>query len=160
VTPPGENPFSELGLDPRAELSDDDVRAAWRRLATATHPDRTDGGDPAAFAAAAAAYTTLRTRTGRGEARADLLATRRPVLGRRWPRAAWRPQTAMPSPRLVERIRHGRPARLAMRLAAAAAVSAVSVAGAGWQPASLGIIAGAVTWLVLTSRADLAPPRW
>jgi curved DNA-binding protein CbpA len=160
VTRPGENPFSALGLEPRAELSDDDVRAAWRRLAAATHPDRADGGDSAAFAAAAAAYSTLRTRTGRGEARADLLAAHRPVIGRRWPRAAWQPQAAMPSPRLVVRIRHGRPARLATRLAAAAAVSAVSVAGAGWEPASLGIIAGAATWLALTGRADLAPARW
>ena len=53
-------------------LSDDDVRAAWRRPAAATHPDRADGGDPAAFAAAAVAYTLLRTAAGRTEALADL----------------------------------------------------------------------------------------
>ena len=34
------NPFAALGLPARADLSDDDVRAAWRRLAAATHPDR------------------------------------------------------------------------------------------------------------------------
>ena len=28
------------------DLTDDDVRAAWRRIAAATHPDRDDGGDP------------------------------------------------------------------------------------------------------------------
>src|SRR5262249_7487667 len=46
--------------------------AAWRRIAAATHPDGADGGDPARVAAAAAAYTELRTRYGRGEACADL----------------------------------------------------------------------------------------
>ena len=68
------DPFAALGLAADADLSDDDVRAAWRRLAAATHPDRADGGDPARFATAAAAYTLLRTRSGRGEALADLTA--------------------------------------------------------------------------------------
>ena len=54
------DPFTVLGLPPRAGLSDDEVRAAWRRIAAATHPDRADGGDAARFAAAAAAYTALR----------------------------------------------------------------------------------------------------
>ena len=66
------DPFTVLGLPARPEVGDDEVRAAWRRIAAATHPDRADGGDPARFAAAAAAYTTLRTRSGRGEALADL----------------------------------------------------------------------------------------
>ena len=48
------------------------MRAAWRRIAAATHPDREDGGDPARFGAAAAAYVMLRTGFGRGEALADL----------------------------------------------------------------------------------------
>ena len=48
------------------------MRAAWRRIAAATHPDREDGGDPARFGAAAAAYVLLRTSFGRGEALADL----------------------------------------------------------------------------------------
>jgi curved DNA-binding protein CbpA len=51
------NPFAVLGLPPSPDLTDDDVRAAWRRVAAATHPDRADGGDPAGFAAAAGAYT-------------------------------------------------------------------------------------------------------
>jgi hypothetical protein len=76
--PGGAGLFSALGLPARADLTDDDVRAAWRRLAAATHPDRADGGDPARFAAAAAAYTMLRTRSGRGEALADL------AEGARW----------------------------------------------------------------------------
>ena len=66
------DPFTVLGLPPRAGLSDDEVRAAWRRIAAATHPDRADGGDAARFAAAAAAYTALRTNFGRAEALADL----------------------------------------------------------------------------------------
>ena len=66
------DPFDVLGLPTRPGLSDDDVRAAWRRIAAATHPDREDGGDPARFGAAAAAYAMLRTEFGRGEALADL----------------------------------------------------------------------------------------
>jgi hypothetical protein len=66
------NPFRALGLPVRPDLTDDDVRVAWRRIAAQTHPDRPDGGDRDRFAAAAAAYTTLRTRYGRGEAYADV----------------------------------------------------------------------------------------
>jgi curved DNA-binding protein CbpA len=68
----GHDAFSLLGVSPEDQLTDDDVRAAWRRIAEATHPDRADGGDPERFAAAAAAYTELRTRYGRNEARAAL----------------------------------------------------------------------------------------
>jgi len=67
------DPFAALGLPARPGLGDDEVRAAWRRIAAATHPDRADGGDPDRFAAAAAAYTTLRTQFGRSEALADLI---------------------------------------------------------------------------------------
>jgi curved DNA-binding protein CbpA len=79
------DPFRALGLPARPDLTDDDVRAAWRRIAAATHPDRDDGGDPARFAEAAAAYTELRTASGRGEAYADLAAGR---AGRRSAAAA------------------------------------------------------------------------
>jgi curved DNA-binding protein CbpA len=80
------DPFAELGLPALADLTDDDVRAAWRRIAAATHPDREDGGDPARFGAAAAAYAVLRTSFGRGEALADLDGSARagrPPHGRR-----------------------------------------------------------------------------
>jgi len=70
--PPRRSAFELLGVPTSADVTDEDVRAAWRRIAAATHPDRPDGGDPARFAAASAAYTTLRTRAGRGEALADL----------------------------------------------------------------------------------------
>ena len=49
------NPHAVLGVRPGA--SRDEVRAAWRRTARATHPDH--GGDPGAFAAAADAYERL-----------------------------------------------------------------------------------------------------
>lgn len=139
------DPFDALGLPSSHELTDDDVRAAWRRLAAATHPDRADGGDPAAFALAAGAYSELRTRLGRTEALADLRTTprrRRPAgrwLGRLWP------------------ARPARPARLALRMAVAAGVSVLVVVIAGWQPATFALIVGALTWLIRTARHDLAP---
>jgi curved DNA-binding protein CbpA len=177
------DPFRALGLPARPDLTDDDVRAAWRRVAAATHPDRADGGDPARFAAAAAAYTELRTRYGRGEAHADLAAggrrrQRRPgpvppgPAARTGPGAPSGQETApslAPTPgpatapgrataRLASRIRRGRPALLALRVAIAAGVSAVAFAVAGAQPAAGGLAAGALTWLLLTARHDLMPP--
>jgi curved DNA-binding protein CbpA len=130
------DPFRVLGLPPHAGLSDDDVRAAWRRIAAATHPDREDGGDPARFGAAAAAYAALRTGYDRGEALADL-----------------GPRTG-PAPRGRERAIL-RPGVLAARVLAAAAVSAVAFAVTGWAPASLGVLAGALTWLIATGRRDI-----
>jgi hypothetical protein len=153
------DPFRALGLDRSGELADDDVRAAWRRVAAATHPDRPDGGDPAAFAAAAAAYTALRTVTGRREALADLLAAPRPGVSRRWAVPAGAGAVGRGLVLFAARVSRGRPRVLALRALAAAAVSALAVAVAGWQPASPAIITGAVTWLLLTGRADLSPPR-
>ena len=129
------DPFAVLGLPARPDLTGDEIRAAWRRMAAATHPDRADGGDPARYAEAAAAYTTLRTDSGRGEAYADLAGRRRDG-----------------------RLRRGRPAVLALRTAAAAAVSAGALVVAGPQPASFALVAGALTWLARTGRHELAPP--
>jgi curved DNA-binding protein CbpA len=176
------DPFAVLGLPARAGLTDDDVRAAWRRLATATHPDRADGGDPARFAAAAAAYTVLRTRSGRGEALADLAGLTgrthrpgRPAAGT-WRRGgtvpAGRPAgpAAAPPPvpaggpgrlmtaRLVQRVRRGRPARLALRVLLAVAIGIGVAAVAGLQPATPALWTGILTWFLLTARHDLAPP--
>lgn len=131
------DPFGKLGLNPGRDLTDDDIRAAWRRIAAATHPDRADGGDPARFAEAAAAYTTLRTASGRGEAYADLAAGRRGL----------------------SRLRHGRPAILVLRVAVAAGVSVGTVAVAGHQPAAIAVLAGVLTWLIRTGRHDIAPHR-
>ena len=41
------NPFTALGLPIRPDLTDEQVRTAWRTIAAATHPDRPDGGNPA-----------------------------------------------------------------------------------------------------------------
>jgi hypothetical protein len=72
------SPFAVLGLPERPDLDDETVRAAWRQIAAATHPDRPDGGDLARYTQASAAYAELRTRWGRSEAYADLAeATRR-----------------------------------------------------------------------------------
>jgi curved DNA-binding protein CbpA len=163
-----DNPFAVLGLAVRPDLTDDDVRAAWRRVAAATHPDRADGGDPDRFAGAAAAYTTLRTRSGRGEALADLAAATVPSRGvpsrgvpsrrvpsRRVPLTGYRRRAGAG---LLSRIRRGRVARLALRAAIAAAVSAGAAVVAGTQPATPAVIVGAVTWLLVTARNDLAPP--
>lgn len=130
--PDAADPFAVLGLPARPDLTDDDVRAAWRRLAAATHPDRADGGDPARFAAAAAAYTVLRTRSGRGEALADLAGGTHPPGPRaaRAGDAGRRPAPRVPVPtgtrsptgrrarshrliaaQLVQRVRRGRPGR-------------------------------------------------
>lgn len=163
-----------LGLPAGPGLTDDDVRAAWRRIATAAHPDRADGGDPARFAEAAAAYTVLRTRFGRGEALADLAAAARPH--RAAPRARLRrprPGTAARRPpvlalllndswlaarRLWSRARRGRPLRLALRVCLAACVPAASALAVGAHPATPALIVAALTWLSLTARHDLAPP--
>src|SRR6476661_7351823 len=66
------NPFAALGLPERPDLTDEQVRAAWRAIAAATHPDRPDGGDLARYTAASAGYAELRTPWGRSEAYADL----------------------------------------------------------------------------------------
>ena len=59
--------------------------------------------------------------------------------------------------RLLTRARRGRPARLALRIAAAVAVAAAAVAAAGPHPAAPALVTGVATWLVLTARHDLAP---
>jgi curved DNA-binding protein CbpA len=151
----GRDPFRALGLEPSRDLGDDDVRAAWRRVAAATHPDRSDGGDPASFAAAAAAYSALRTPGGRGEALADLLAPGGRVNGAGTGRAG-SPVLRLRS--LPRRIRRGRPGALALRALLAAAAGATAIAAVGWQPASLAVLTGLATWLAATAASDLAPP--
>lgn len=140
-------PFAVLGLPARRDLTDEDVRAAWRRIAAATHPDLPDGGDPARYSAAAAAYDTLRTPFGRGEALADLgidgygESPRRPSRHgmHRVARAgsARSPWTGM--------------ARVSGSTALGTgivAVAALAVAAVGWTPASIALLVGAATWLL------------
>lgn len=150
------DPFRELGLPRSADLTDDQVRAAWRQAAAATHPDRADGGDPAAFASAAAAYASLRTPAARASAlddppdHADQSAAQ-PRSGPGW--------RCRPIAALAARIWRGRPGMLAARVLATIAVPVLAVAAVGWQPASAAVITGMLTWLVLTGRLDLAPQQ-
>jgi hypothetical protein len=153
------DPFTALGLPIRPDLSDEQVRAAWRAVATATHPDRPGGGDPARYSAASAAYATLRTAWGRSEAYADLPAA--PLTGRVVPPAPlpwarhgrWRAVAVIPA-----RIWHGRPARLALRVAAGVALAVLATRTGAGTPATAGVITGIGVWLALTVHADLAPP--
>jgi hypothetical protein len=159
------NPFDALGLPARPDLDDETVRAAWRAIAAATHPDRADGGDPARYAQASAAYAELRTGWGRSEAYADLLQAQGPATdplpaigdGPLFP-----PQPRLPGylplSQLPARIWHGRKLRLLIRAAAAALLSLAVLALIPGQPAEPAVITGLITWFALTSRADLAPP--
>ena len=127
------DPFAVLGLRADDDLTDDDVRIAWRRIAEATHPDRADGGDPDRFALAAAAYTELRTGFGRNEAKAEL-------TGSGPPRAP-----------VVARFAQAGPARLLLRLAVAAAAAVLGGTAAGWDTAAApAIVVGALTWFVVS----------
>jgi hypothetical protein len=160
------DPFAALGLPPRPDLPDEQVRAAWRAIATATHPDRPDGGDPARYAAASAAYAVLRTRWGRSEAYADMAAAvpaRRvrvipPSAVVRVPAARTRLSPWHAALLVPARIRHGRPARLTLRIAAAVVLAFLVLHSGAGTPPIAGLLTGIATWLVLTARADLAPP--
>jgi hypothetical protein len=153
------NPFGDLGLDARPDLTDTEVRQAWRTIAAATHPDRLDGGDPDAYATASAAFAALRTPWARSEAYADLIARTIPATP---PLARTAPDTASRILRTLRlapaRIRHGRPLTLAGRiLAAALAAIVVLHSGTGTGPVA-GTLTGILIWLALTARGDLAPP--
>jgi hypothetical protein len=160
------NPFQALGLPERPDLTDEQVRAAWRTIAAATHPDRPDGGDLARYTAASAAYAELRTPWGRSEAYADLAdqagdgpATAPiPVISgdERAPEPPWQLLRALTQ--VPARICSGRPLRLAIRGLIAAALSLVVlqlIPGTAAAPADIG---GLILWFVLTGRKDLAPP--
>ena len=153
-------PFTVLGLPASPDLTDAQVRAAWRAIAAATHPDRGDGGDAARYAAASAAYAALRTPWQRTEAYADLTAARIPP-------GVPRQRAALPRPRvpplaaallLPARVRHGRPRRLGLRIVAAAIVAAIAWYSRAATPAVAAVLTGIGTWLLLTARGDLAPP--
>ena len=153
------DPFAALGLPARPDLTDEQVRAAWRTVAAATHPDRPGGGNPALYAAASAAYAALRTPWGRSEAYADLMASGPPPAARRARPGPARPGTRTARALLLipARIRHGRPLRLALRVLAAVLLALVAAESGAGGPAAAGVAAGLAVWLVLTGRGDLAP---
>lgn len=152
-----EDPFALLGLPARSDLTDEDVRAAWRRIAAVTHPDLDNGGDPARFSAAAAAYDTLRTSFGRGEALADLgPGGNRPAARVPARRGTHRAQGRRAGARHSRYPGHAGPAYpgwrgTALRMAGAAA-AVIAVAVAGWTPATIALLVGAATWLLASHR--------
>ena len=177
------DPFEALGLPARPDLDDETVRAAWRAIAAATHPDRPGGGDIARYTAASAAYTALRTAWGRGEARADLAeaalagsdpagarvdlageAVTQPV--RLFEEAGPRPPGLGPWAagrvravwELPARVRLGRPGRLAVRAMVAVLACVVALRVSAGDPAGPGLVTGITTWFLLSGRGDLAPP--
>ena len=160
------NPFDALGLPARPDLTDEQVRAAWRTIAAATHPDRAGGGDVARYTEAAAAYAVLRTPWGRSEAFADLGAAAEDTSPLPAVPAAGPPTAAPARPghlldamwQLPARIRHGRPLRLAIRALAAALLSVLVLHLIPGQPAAPALVTGLITWFLLTGRSDLAPP--
>jgi hypothetical protein len=165
VTP---DPFDALGLPARPDLDDEQVRAAWRAVAAATHPDRPDGGDLARYTQASAAYAELRTGWGRSEAYADRAERAGPrdaepdtaplpvIPAAGGPPARRGPPAGLAA--LPARIRHGRPLRLLIRAAVTAALAVAVLALIGGQPAAPADVAGLILWFVLTGRRDLAPP--
>ena len=162
------NPFDALGLPTRPDLTDEQVRAAWRKIAAATHPDRRDGGDVARYTEATAAYAVLRTPWGRSEAFADLGlddTSPLPAVDGAGPEPAGRPaRPVRPADllaavgQLPARIRHGRPLRLVIRALAAALLSLAVLHLIPGQPAAPALVTGLITWFLLTGRSDLAPP--
>jgi len=153
------NPFAALGLPMRLDLTDEQVRAAWRTIAAATHPDRPDGGDVTRYTAAATAYAQLRTTWGRSETYADLATGQPyvPVPAAQLPRA---PGVAVLRAALLipARIRLGRPLRLLLRAIFAALLSLLVLYLVPGQPSGPALVTGLITWFVLTGRGDLAPP--
>jgi hypothetical protein len=159
------NPFRALGLPERPDLTDEQVRAAWRNIAAATHPDRPDGGDLARYTAASAAYAELRSPWGRSEAYADLAdqaddgpvtAPLPPVPGEAPLVPPWQPLLALTQ--VPARIRSGRPLRLALRGLIAAGLALVVLQLVPGTPAAPADVLGLIIWFVLTGRKDLAPP--
>jgi hypothetical protein len=163
------NPFDALGLPVGPDLTDEQVRAAWRAIATTTHPDRADGGDVARYTAATAAYVMLRSAWGRSEAYADVTAAADdtsplPVVPGTGampvePGAGPRDVVAAYTWQLPGRIRYGRPLRLVVRGAVAALLCLGVLALIPGDPAAPPLVAALITWFAVTGRSDLAPRR-
>ncbi len=179
------NPFEALGLPARRDLTDEQVREAWRAIAAATHPDRADGGDLARYTAASAAFAELRTPWSRSEAWADL-AEQAWAVGRDFPGSelghgdsepdtsplpaiqaapppgpapgAWTGHPLAAAWQLPSRIRRGHPVRLLIRAVIAAALSLLVLNLIPGTPAAPADVFGLALWFVLTGRKDLARP--
>jgi DnaJ domain len=176
------NPFAVLGLPERPDLSDEQVRAAWRAIAAQTHPDREDGGDLARYTQASAAYAELRDPWGRSEAYADLVEQahrdgRWDAYPDRFPGfEVGHPVTDLPQivvipappfwfahplaalAQIPSRIVHGRPLRMLLRAAVAAGLCLGVLALIPGMPAEPAVMAMLIGWFVVTARSDMAPP--
>ena len=170
------NPFDALGLPARPDLTDEQVRDAWRKVAAATHPDRPDGGDLARYTQASAAFAELRVPWSRSEAYADVVEQTRnqgydgldddgQPYTEPLPRVPFDPEGGIPSGdpialliQLPSRISRGRPLHLALRAIIAAMLSLIVLQLIPGSPAAPADILGLIIWFVLTGRKDLAPP--
>ena len=150
------NPFTVLGLPTDPDVSDEQVRAPWRAIAAATHPDRPDGGNVQRYTAAANVYAQLRTPWGRSEAYADLTADLPGTVPPR--RGELGPGLLGMAVLLPARIWHGRPRHLLLRAVLTALLSLAVVNLLPGQPSGPAVVTGLITWFVLTARGDLAPP--
>jgi hypothetical protein len=156
------NPFDALGLPADPALTDEQVHAAWRQIAAATHPDRPDGGDLARYTQASAAYAALNSPWGRSEAYADLIEGHPGEDTTPLPVITFTPDQPPPGIRplrlLPYRIIHGRLLRMLTRAAIAALLCLLVlylIPGTAAAPAD---IAGLIVGFAVTARSDLAPP--
>jgi hypothetical protein len=178
------DPFAVLGLPPWPDLDDETVKAAWRLIAAETFPGRPDGGDPARYTQAFAAYTELSTPWGRTEAWADLHdqdlhdeedEEEEVVI---LPFGPWVAAWPLPPDATVvvlrpvplreilamaaavpDRIRRGHPVRLLLRAAATAGLCAAALTVLPAIAANAAYAAAAIAAvLILHAGHDLAPP--
>ena len=76
-----------------------------------------------------------------------------------------KPTIAVPVPALIQaarlvpaRLRHGRPWRLAARIAGGLVLAEVAFHSGAGPAAIAGTLAGIIIWLAFAARADVAPP--
>jgi hypothetical protein len=182
---PSTNPFAVLGLPERPDLDDETVRAAWRAIAVATHPDRADGGDLPRYTQATAAFHELRCPWGRSEAYADLVD--QAFRDGRWnaypdpfqgfdddtddepPPGGTAEMALLPPPfwlahplaalaQLPGRIIRGRPLRMLIRAAVAAGLCLAVLALIPGRRGAAVLVALLIGWFAVAARSDLAPP--
>jgi len=67
-------------------------------------------------------------------------------------------RVSWPVRQLPGRVRRGRPLRLLARALVAGALALAALHLVAGQPAAPALVTGAITWFLLTARADLAPP--
>ena len=155
------NPFTVLGLPTDPDVTDEQVRIAWRAIAAVTHPDRPDGGNITRYTAAASAYAQLRTAWGRSEAYADLTSDQPGAvegIGARQHSGELGVGLLGMAVLIPARIWHGRPRHFALRALITALLSLAVVNLLAGQPSGPAVVTGLITWFVLTARGDLAPP--